>query len=410
MINVKLNLEGKTYFVGQLLKADHGVYFQYDKTFIKTGLQLSPLKLPLNDQVYKAPEMPFNKLQGVFADSLPDGWGLLLMDRYLKQQGIDIQTVTPLDRLLYVGSTAMGALIYEPDLSNTPKNFNDRALDLYALSIEAEKVYAGSMDDVLPELLMAGTSPGGARPKIIVGIKDEQIVSGEHELPEGYESWLIKLHTKQHSEEGLIEEAYAQLLRKSGINMPETKILHANDKQFFAVKRFDRYQNKRLHVHSLAGLAHANFRAFDFDYEQFLKLTFLLTKNSSDVEQAFRQMVFNILAVNRDDHTKNFSFIMNAKGEWRLSPAYDVTFNLGQNNEQSMSVSGYGKNIPAKIFYQLGENLEIDAERVRQVFSEINEALTHWRSTAKSLGIANETIQSIQKQMDAQFKLYRSLA
>ena len=409
MINIYLSLEGNRYYVGKLKKTDHGIYFQYEKTFLETGYQLSPLKLPLSDQVFKAPDTPFNKLHGVFADSLPDGWGLLLMDRYLRQKGFDPNTVTSLDRLLYVGSTAMGALIYEPDLSNKQGGSNESLLDLYSLSLEAEKVYAGSMADVLPELLMAGTSPGGARPKIIVGIKDDQIVSGEHDLPEGYESWLIKFHTNQNSEEGIIEEVYAQLLRKSFINMPETKILDAKDKKFFAVKRFDRDENKRLHVHSLAGLVHANFRTFDFDYEQFLKVTFLLTKNSNDAEQAFRQMVFNILAVNRDDHTKNFSFIMGGNGQWRLSPAYDVTFNMGIENEQSMSVAGHGKNIPEKAFYELGENLEIDSKHVKQIFAEISEALSHWGRSAKLLGISNSTVEDIQRKMDEQFNQYRSL-
>jgi len=409
MINIYLNLEGNKYFVGKLLKTNHGIYFQYEKTFLEKGYEISPLKLPLSDQVFKAPDTPFDKLHGVFADSLPDGWGLLLMDRYLRQKGIDLTAVASPDRLLYVGSTAMGALSYEPDLSNKPNESNPSVLNLYSLSKEAEKVYAGSMDDVLPELLMAGTSPGGARPKIIVGIKNDQIVSGEHDLPEGYESWLIKLHTKHNSEEGLIEEVYAKLLRKSSITMPETKILHANGKKFFAVKRFDRHENKRLHVHSLAGLVHANFRTFDFDYEQFLKITLLLTKNTNDAEQAFRQMVFNILAVNRDDHTKNFSFIMNGNGQWRFSPAYDVTFNMGIEEEQSMSVAGYGKNIPEKAFYELGENFEIDDEHVKQIFIEISESLSNWGSEAKLLGISNSTIQYIQKKIDEQFNQYKSL-
>ncbi len=408
MINVYLLLEGKKHKVGKLLKTDNGVFFQYDKPFLKLGLPLSPFNLPLNNQVFKAPDEPFNQLHGLFADSLPDGWGLLLMDRYLRQKGINISSVTALDRLLYVGSTAMGALIYEPDLS---EQNTETKLDVSALSQEAEKVYAGSTDDVLPELLKVGTSPGGARPKIIVGMQGDQVIAGEHDLPQGYEAWLIKFHTniQPHSEEGLIEEAYSQLLKKSSVNMPETKLLNVNDKQFFAVKRFDRFDNKRLHVHSLAGLIHANFRVLDFDYEKFLKITSLLTKKDSDVEQAFRQMVFNILAVNCDDHTKNFSFIMNYKGEWRLSPAYDVTFNVGRNHEQSMSIAGFGKNIPERTFYELGEIFELDDAQVKQIFVETCDSLSHWHTTAKSLGVCNSTIQDIQKEIDRQFNQYRSL-
>ena len=408
MISVQLLLEGEKHCIGKLLKTKRGVFFQYDKHFLGLQLPISPFKLPLNNQVFEAPAEPFKHLHGLFADSLPDGWGLLLMDRYLQQKGINLNSVTPLDRLLYVGSTAMGALAYEPDLS---AQGIAKTLDIHALSQEAEKVYAGSTKDVLPELLKVGTSPGGARPKIIVAIKNDQIIAGDYDIPQGYEAWLIKFHTTfhPHSEEGLIEQAYAQLLKQAGINMPETKLLNVNGKQFFAIKRFDRYANKRLHVHSLAGLVHANFRTFDFDYERFFKITSLLTKNSDDVEQAFRQMVFNILSVNCDDHTKNFSFIMRKDGQWRLSPAYDITFNMGRNNEQSMSIKGYGKNIPERVFYELGENIELGAEQVKQIFVEISDSLSHWKTIAKTLGIHNSTIKDIQKEMDRQFKQYRSL-
>ena len=408
MINVHLLLEGEKHKIGKLLKTDNGIFFQYEKPFLKLSLPLSPFNLPLSEKVFKAPEEPFNQLHGLFADSLPDEWGLLLMDRYLRQKGIDLNSVTALDRLLYVGSTAMGALTYEPDLS---EQNTETTLDICTLSREAEKVYTGSTDDVLPELLRVGTSPGGARPKIIVGIKGDQIIAGEHDLSQAYEAWLIKFHTKMqpHSEEGLIEEAYAQLVKKSGINMPETKLLNANDKHFFAVKRFDRYDNNRLHVHSLAGLVHANFRTFDFDYESFFKITALLTKNSDDVKQAFRRMVFNLLAVNCDDHTKNFSFIMNNDGRWRLSPAYDITFNTGRNHEQSMSIAGYGKNIPERVFYELGGKFELDDEQVKQVFVEISDSLSHWQTIAKSLCIDKSTIKDIQKEMDKKFNQYRSL-
>jgi serine/threonine-protein kinase HipA len=297
----------------------------------------------------------------------------------------------------------MGALTYEPDHSS-PSSLD--SLDLSELSHEAAEVFAGKQEDILPELLRAGGSPGGARPKVVVGIKGDQIVSGERDLPEGYQAWIIKFHATNDNE-GLIEEAYARMLRLAHINMPETQLMKANGKQYFAVKRFDRVNNERLHVHSLAGLSHANFRVPDFDYEKLIRLTLILTRDPGDAKQVYRQMVFNILANNQDDHTKNFSFIMDSKGVWRLSPAYDITFTQCHGGEQSMSVDGYGRNIPASVFFKLGALCGIDASVVRQIFIETFEALSQWRALANELGVDTHQRNEIQQNLDALAKQYR---
>ena len=405
MINIFLNIEGQKLSVGRLLRKAQHNYFQYTSEFIASGMQISPFHLPLNNLVNKAPDAPFNGIHGVFADSLPDGWGLLLMDRFLRQKGINVRDITPLDRLLYIGATGMGALTYEPDHSE-PSSCS--SLDLSVLTHEAAEVYAGKQEDILPELIRAGGSPGGARPKVIVGIKCDQIVSGERDLPDGYQAWIIKFHATNDNE-GLIEEAYAQMLRLAGINMPETQLLMANGKQYFAVKRFDRINNQRLHVHSLAGLSHANFRMPDFDYEKLLRLTSILTKSPEDTKQVYRQMVFNLLANNQDDHTKNFSFVMDAKGVWRVSPAYDVTFTQCHGGEQSMSVAGYGKNIPASVFVKLGDLCGIDASGVGQIFSETFEALSKWQVLAHELGVDAQQRNKIQQNLYALAKQYRAM-
>ena len=402
MINVFININGQKLAVGRLVSKDKQTYFQYNPEFIATGLQLSPFHLPLNNQVHKAPQKPFNGLQGVFADSLPDGWGLLLMDRCLRQQGFNIADITPLDRLLYIGSTGMGALTYEPDRS-APSSYDN--LDLSVLSHEANEVYAGKQTDILPELLRAGGSPGGARPKVVVGIKGDQMISGEQDLPEEYQAWLIKFHAT-HADEGLIEEAYARMLKLAHITMPETQLMSANNTHYFAVKRFDRINNQRLHVHSLAGLTQADFRVPDFDYEKLIRLTLILTRNVEDAQRVYRQMVFNILANNQDDHTKNFSFIMDSQGVWRLSPAYDVTFNRGYSGEQSMSVDGYGKNIPEQVFLKLGRLCEFDDTGVRQIFTDTFEALSEWQLIAKQLGINCAHTKEIQQRFNDLFKQY----
>ncbi|MGZ5559511.1 MAG: type II toxin-antitoxin system HipA family toxin [Methylobacter sp.] len=405
MINIFLNLEGQKLSVGRLLRQGAHNFFQYAPEFIATGMQISPFHLPLNNQVNKAPDTPFSGLHGVFADSLPDGWGLLLMDRFLRQKGINVRNITALDRLLYIGSTGMGALTYEPDHSSP--SFHDN-LNLSELSNEAAKVFAGKQEDILPELLRAGGSPGGARPKIVVGIKDDQIISGERNLPEGYQAWIIKFHASNENE-GLIEEAYARMLRLAHINIPETQLMAANGKQYFAVKRFDRVNNQRLHVHSLAGLSHANFRVPDFDYEKLIRLTLILTRNQDDAKQVYRQMIFNILANNQDDHTKNFAFVMDGKGVWRLSPAYDVTFTQCHGGEHSMSVDGYGKNIPTSVFFKLGALCGLDESSVRLIFSETFGALSQWVDLSSELGVEANQQKEIQQNLDCLFKQYCSI-
>lgn len=403
MITVFLNVGKQKHSVGRLLQQGSGIFFQYNEAFIKTGLNISPLHLPLNNRLYKATDRPFNGLHGVFSDSIPDGWGLLLMDRFLRQKGVNVRKITSLDQLLYIGSTAMGALSYEPDYSEAS---TEDHLDLFELSQEASLVYSGKQQDILPELIKAGGSPGGARPKIVVGIKDDLIISGEGDLPEGYQGWIIKFHTSPESDEGLIEEVYARMLRLANINMPITQILRVQNNSFFAVKRFDRINNQRVHLHSVAGLVNADFRTPDFDYEKLIRLTLLLTKNTQDAVQVYRQMVFNILAHNQDDHSKNFSFLMDPNGTWRLSPAYDITYNYCFAGEQSMSVDGYGKNIPENVFYKLGTLCGLDQQGVTTIFSEIFEALSQWGVLADELGIIRHTKHEIQDDFNILFNQY----
>jgi serine/threonine-protein kinase HipA len=409
VINIFLNIEGQQHFVGQLLRQDKSIFFQYAAEFVHSGLQISPFHLPLDNRVYKAPSTPFSGLHGVFADSLPDGWGLLLMDRFLRQQGINVKQISVLDRLLYIGSTGMGALRYEPDNSSPAVA---ATLDLFELSQESAQVFNGKTQDILPALIQAGSSPGGARPKILVGIKDNRIISGEHELPEGYEAWLVKFHAAPDKsvDEGLIEETYARMLRLAYINMPDTQLLAVRDKYYFAVKRFDRINNQCLHLHSLAGLVNADFRIPDFDYEKLLRLTLLLTKNTDDAIRVYRQMVFNLLAHNQDDHTKNFSFMMDGHGHWRLSPAYDITFNYCNGGEQSMSIGGYGKNIPAETFFSLGELCELDKRQVNLIFADTFAALAQWRTLSVELGVSQENRLEIQQSFDCLLKQYGFMA
>ncbi|RKX36189.1 MAG: type II toxin-antitoxin system HipA family toxin, partial [Verrucomicrobia bacterium] len=296
--------------VGELAAADRKIYFEYDPEFLKDPLWLSPFKLPPEPGLQEHRDLSFGPLFGLFDDSLPDGWGLLLMDRYFRQQGIPPETVSPLDRLAYMGTRAMGALTYHPPAQTD--NQWDAALDLHSLAQEAYRVLEGNITEVLPQLRIAGGSPGGARPKVLIGLKDNSVISGVNTLPDGYTGWMVKFPSQQDSvDDGRIEYAYSNMAKAAGLQLPVTRLFTtpAGD-AFFGAERFDRKQNQRLHVQTFGNLIHSNFRIPGCDYEQLLKITRVLTKNQTDVDAAFRLMVFNILAHNRDDHVKNFSFML----------------------------------------------------------------------------------------------------
>lgn len=258
-------------------------------------------------------------------------------------------------------------------------------------------------------------SPGGARPKIVIGINGDSIISGTQRLPDGFEYWLLKFHTAiTKSDDGLIEEAYSRMVKESGINMPETQLLDVNGTRFFAVKRFDRVFNEFRHIHSLAGLVNADFRQPDFDYEKLFRVTKMLTNNNEDLEQIYKQMVFNVLSHNQDDHTKNFSFTTDGDGIWRSSPAYDITFNSSAYGEQSMALMGGGENIPDQVFFELGAVCGINKAYVatifEQIFEQIFEALSHWNSIASDLEISSHAKKDIQEHLNLLHGHYGHLA
>lgn len=375
--------------VGQLAEHDHRIYFEYDPAFLQTRIALSPFKLPAGPELIEHRDTGFGPLPGVFDDSLPDGWGLLLMDRHFRCEGIDPATLSPLDRLAYLGTRTMGALTYHP-----PHEI-DRAemlLDLHALSQNVESVLEGDAAEVLPQLLRAGGPPGGARPKVLVGIDGERILSGEDDLPEGFEHWIVKFATKRDARHaGPVEYAYALMARDAGIDLPDVRLFEVkkgrSPRRYFGVKRFDRHQgNVRVHVHTFANLLHADFRIPSTDYADLLKVTQALTRHHGDVLRAFRLMVFNVAAHNRDDHGKNFAFLLGSDGEWRLTPAYDLTFSHGPGGEHSMSVRGEGRHPTRDHCLQLAEEVGIDVREAIDAIEAVNTAIAGWNALADEAG------------------------
>jgi serine/threonine-protein kinase HipA len=364
------------------------VYFEYDPAFLREPLWLSPFKLPPQSGLIEHRDVAFGPIFGLFDDSLPDGWGLLLMDRFFEQQGLSLAEVSVLDRLAYLGTRTMGALTYHPpaDLADHPA----QPLDLHAMARASQEVIQGSAKEVLPELLRAGGSPGGARPKVLIGVSGEEILSGEDDLPAGYTHWIVKFQTRRDvPDAGPAELAYSLMAREAGITMPPTRLFEtARGDRFFGAERFDRQGNRRFHVHTFGNLIQANFRIPSSDYRQLLEVTRILTKNHKDSLECFRRMTFNVLAHNRDDHVKNFAFRMTAAGDWELAPAYDLVFAPGPGGEHTMTIAGEGRAPARRHLLKLADLSGISSSEAGEILDEVASAVANWRAHARLAGVS----------------------
>ena len=350
---LKVCLDGTT--VGRLAIApDNRCVFEYDAGWIETGFSISPFYLPLRSGAFTARPEPFEGLFGVFNDSLPDGWGNLLLDRLLARAGIRSGLLTPLDRLSIVGSSGMGALTYHPE---NRIGSDMEASDLDYLAGEAAKVLSEESSANLELLYRKNGSSAGARPKVMVTI------DGGH--------WLVKFPSRSDpSEIGAIEYQYSLDAKKCGIRMPETRLFEG---KYFGVRRFDREGDTRIHMHTAGGLLYASHRLPSMDYSDLMKATLILTRNMDEVESLFRIMVFNVIRGNKDDHVKNFSFICN-NGDWQLAPAYDLVPSDGFNGNHSTTINGKG-NPSAQDMLDAAENAGFPVKRARTVYEEITSCL-----------------------------------
>jgi serine/threonine-protein kinase HipA len=401
-VKVSLDFGQGPRVVGRLAVRERKIYFEYERSFLDEGLELSPYKLKLQPGVQTFDPFLFEGLPGLFNDSLPDGWGKLLLDRTLRSSGILPEQLTPLDRLTHVGHAGLGALIYEPDIreKSTHKDIN-----LDTLAENAQHVLKGEAKELIQELLSLNGSSAGARPKALVSYcpKTEQIAHGAHELPEGFEPWLVKFPNSDDGKDaGATEYVYALMAQKAGIDMMETRLLSSETSPgFFASRRFDNDGARRVHTHTACGLLHADYREPSLDYEGLLALTANLTRDIRETEKMYRLAVFNVLAHNRDDHSKNFTFLMNEQGEWRLSPAYDLTFSTGINGEQTTMVLGEGKNPGAAELLELARGADIDAQKAAKVIEQTQDALSEWESLAKNYGVSAQNIKFIKSRIKA---------
>ena len=395
-LQVRLDWGDEQVVVGTLAERDRRIYFEYDRDFIEAPLPISPFKLPVNPGVFEHTEREFSQVFGVFNDSLPDGWGLLLMDRVFRKQGLDPARVSILDRLAYIGERGMGALTYHPPTAN--EEDSAPAVDLQELAHQAERILQGSTEDVLPSLRLAGGSPQGARPKVLVAVhEDGRAIAGTSDVPEDFRHYLVKFPAGEDLPEiGAVEAAYALMAEEAGLNIPPTKLFETRDGgRYFGVERFDRDGNLRLHMHTLSGLLHASHRLPSLEYEGFLKATLILTKDHRQVEEAYRRMAFNVLAHNRDDHVKNFSYLMDREGEWRLAPAYDLVFSEGPAGQHTMAIAGEAERPGERDMINVANNCDLDAGRAEEIINEVRGAIRQWSRFAKATGVSTSTSRRI---------------
>lgn len=338
--------------VGRMaLTSDFLCAFEYYPSYLTTCASISPFNLSPKSEVFIAKRTPFNGGFGVFNDSLPDGWGNLILDRYLKSKGIDPARLTILQRLALVGSTGRGALEYRPDYSeSTP----DELINLDRLAADAEKILSTDYDGgSLDTLYKYGGSTGGTRPKVFVTIDGKE--------------WLVKFKASiDPTNIGKIEYEYSLLAKKCGINMPETRLF---EDKYFGTERYDRTPNGKIHTVSAAGLLGANYRELSLDYESLLKLTHILTKNMEEVYALFRVMVFNVAIKNRDDHAKNFSFQL-INSEWKLSQAYDLLPSDGFNGFHTTTVNNNGDPTVNDMMI-VAERVGLNKNRVKEIIEEV---------------------------------------
>jgi len=382
--------------VGTLAIKDRKIYFEYDKEFLKTGIEISPYKLPLKEGLHRCDDDTFEGLWGVFNDSLADGWGKLLMDRHLMRLGINQASLTPLDRLSYIGYYGMGALTYEPVRETEEIMLSDIVLDDLAAS--SQEILEGSSEELVDELLSLNASSAGARPKVMMQMSDDkkEIIHGAQALKEGFSHWMIKFASSVDSQEiGAIEYAYSLMARVAGLELPETTLLESRKGRYFACERFDRVGDKRVHMHSVAGLVHSDFRYPSLDYDDVMSLTLHLTKSVVEVEKVFRSACFNLFTHNRDDHAKNFSFLMDEKGVWSFSPVYDITFSHGPGGEHSTMYMGEGMNPTTEHLQQLASKYQI--KNAEQIIDKVKIAVTKWQELAAVAGVSKTTIESLEK-------------
>jgi serine/threonine-protein kinase HipA len=397
-LDVYIQFSKQEELIGQLVLDGRSILFKYSDAYLKSGENLSPNQLKFDDIPQTTKEQPFNGLFGVFADSMPDAWGYLLIKKRLSAERIAIESLNALDHLTFAGRNSMGALQYRPSVNEEQDALE---INLDKLNNNISEVLSGESSVVIDDMFRRGGSPGGARPKIYAGYNPntDSLISGIANLPEEYEHWIIKFAANVDSKDiANIELAYYKMALDSGIKMSECRVFKSDTGNcYFGTKRFDRVGNDKLHMISAAGLLHDDYEHSTLDYGNLIFQTKKLTNNAQAAEQMFRRAIFNVLSHNRDDHSKNFAFLMNAKGVWSLAPAYDLTFSSSSQGYHSTACARNYVDPGRKELLELASALSIN--KAMGTIDEIMGIIGSWTTYAESSGVSETSIKTIETSM-----------
>ncbi|KPU53946.1 hypothetical protein AN403_1013 [Pseudomonas fluorescens] len=387
------------------------IVFEYSNEAKSRGLELSSYTLPMEGpQLRRGFPLHQLGLPGPVYDSLPDGWGMLLMDRLFRRRGLNTARIGPLERLALIGNNAMGAMSFEPV---APEGQEPQAhIPLERLAAEVQDVLNGEGGEFLQTLLLVGGSPQGARPKALL-YRDPQTGAFTTAAKPGFEAWLIKFPAKEeHPEVCAIETVYAECLRMCGIQTPDTQYFSLpNGLAAFASKRFDRIDGQRVPMQSLAAFTGADYKSPGaLDYVNFLRATQMCTNDVREKAIAFERAVFNVAFNNRDDHPKNFAYVMLPSGAWQLAPAYDVTFCEGPGGYHQMDVMGEALEIDRDAMLRLADEAEVLVETAGGIIDRICDVASQFAAVAENIFprvITQETLDTIQGRIDENIDLLR---
>ena len=394
--------------------------FEYDRDFIDSGIELSPIRMPLSNRVYEFPELAggaFYGAPGLVADSLPDRFGNKVIERWLMEQGKSLADFNVIDRLCYTGKRGMGALEYRP--ATGPEKSPSEIIDVNKMVEFASEILSDRSEHRLnsseelgySQLIRLGTSAGGARAKAIIAWNEEtnEIRSGQIDNGKGFDYWLIKFdgvskngdHDLEDTVEYTkIEYAYSKMAADAGIEMNECRLLPDNGHFHFITKRFDRYNGQKIHMQTLGAIAHIDYNVPGLcSYEQAAGYMHQLGLTAKEVEQFYRRMVFNVLLVNQDDHVKNISFLMNKDGVWRLAPAYDLTFSYNLENRwlkaHQMLINGKSSGIGYDDLIMSGRSMGLSRKKCDNILESIREVSKKYTAYLDSVKIKDNTIAAL---------------
>jgi serine/threonine-protein kinase HipA len=404
--------------------------FEYEPAFLEKEWDLSPIKMPISNgrRIYSFPELrkpkdssydTFKGLPGLLADMLPDKYGNQLIDIWLAQQGRGADSMNPVEKLCFIGKRGMGALEFEPATPQSKaKSYSveiDSLVEISRQMLEKREKFATDLNEdeeqAMLDILKIGTSAGGARPKAVIAYNDRtgEVKSGQANAPRGYEHWLIKLDGVSDVQlgdsqgYGRVEMAYYTMAKDCGLNMMECRLLEENGRAHFMTKRYDREgSSTRHHVQTWCAMGHYNFNAMGaFSYEQLFQTMRLLGLDYQEAEQMYRRMIFNVIARNCDDHTKNFSFRLIQDQGWTLAPAYDICYAYSPGNfwinQHAISVNGKREKITRNDLLTVAKSMNI--KKANKIIDEINETVSRWRKYAKAQNVDREKMEAISKNL-----------